>query len=44
MPKADVFNSLHPNISICILHTVLCTFLKVPSRRIRFTIKSFFGC
>ena len=37
-----VFNSLHPNISIHILHTVLCTFTKVLTRRICLTIKHFF--
>ena len=34
-------NPLHPNISINILHTVLCTFSKVLKRRICLTIKSF---
>ena len=37
-----VFNSLHPNISIHILRTVLCTFTKVLTRRICLTIKHFF--
>ena len=36
------FNNLHSNISIHILHTVLCTFPKVLIRRICLTIKSFF--
>ena len=36
-------NPLHPNISINILHTVLCTFSKVLKRRICSTIKSFFS-
>ena len=36
-----VFNPFHPNISIHILHTVLCTFTKVLTRRIYLTIKSF---
>ena len=38
------FNPLHPNISIQILHTVLCTFTKVLTGRICLTIKSFFSC
>ena len=33
-------NPLHPNISMHILHTVLFTFTKVPTRRICITIKS----
>ena len=36
------FNSLHPNIGIHILRTVLCTFTKVLTRRICLTIKHFF--
>ena len=36
-------NPLHPNISMHILHTVLYTFLKVLTRRICLTIKSFFS-
>ena len=32
-------NHLHPNISMHILHTVLCTFPKVLARRICLTIK-----
>ena len=35
----NLFNPLHPNISMHILHTVLYTFL---TRRICLTIKSFF--
>ena len=35
---------LHPNISIHILHTVLCTFPKVLTRRISLTINSIFCC
>ena len=35
-------NPLHPNISIHILVTVLCTCNKVLTRRICLTIKSFF--
>ena len=39
-----VFDPLHPNISMHILHTVLYTFPKLLERRICFkTIKSFFG-
>ena len=34
---------LHPNIRVPILHTVLCTFTKVLTRRICRTIKSFFS-
>ena len=34
---------LQPNISMHILHTVLYTFLKVLTRRICLTIKSFFS-
>ena len=37
------FSSLHPNISMQILHTVLYRFLKVLTRRICLTIKSFFS-
>ena len=37
------FSSLHPNISMYILHTVLYTFSKVLTRRICLTIKSFFS-
>ena len=36
-------NPLHPNISIHIHHTVLCTFTKVLTRRLCLTIKSFFS-
>ena len=35
------FDSLHPNISIYFLHTVLYTFPMVLTRRICLTIKSF---
>ena len=35
-----LFNPLHPNISMYILHTVLYTFPKVLTRRIYLTIKS----
>ena len=35
-------NPLHPNISKHILHTVLCTFPKLLTRRIWLTIKRFF--
>ena len=34
---------LHPNINMHILHTVLCTFTKVLTRRICLTIKSVFS-
>ena len=37
----DLFNPLHPNISVQILHIVLYTFPKVLPRRICLTIKSF---
>ena len=37
------FNSLHLNISMHILHTIFHTFLKELTRRICFTIKSFFS-
>ena len=37
------FRSLHPNISMHILHTVLYRFPKVLTRRICLTIKSFFS-
>ena len=36
-----LFNPLHPNISMHILHTVLYTFPKVLTRRICLTIKSY---
>ena len=36
-----LFNSLHPNISMHILHTVLYIFLMVLIRRICLTIKNF---
>ena len=35
------FNPLHPNISLHILHTVLCTFPMVLKRRICLTITNF---
>ena len=35
-----VFNLVHPQISIYILHTLLYTFLKVLTRRICLTIKA----
>ena len=34
---------LHPNINMHILHTDLCTFTKVLTRRICLTINSFFS-
>ena len=37
------FNPLQPNISIHILHTVLCTLTMVLTKRISLTIKSFFS-
>ena len=37
------FNPLHPIISMHILHTVLCTFPKVLTRRICLSIKSLFN-
>ena len=37
-----MFNTLHPNISIHILRTVLCTLSNVLTRRTCLTIKSFF--
>ena len=39
---SSFLNSLHPNISMHILHTVLYTFPKVLTRRICLLIKSFF--
>ena len=39
----SVFNPLHSNISMYILHTALYTFPKVLTRRICLTIKSFFN-
>ena len=38
----EVINPLHPNISIHIPYTGLYTFLKVLTRRICLTIKSFY--
>ena len=42
--KSKQFNSLHPNINMHILHTVLYTFLKVLTRRICLTIAGFCNC
>ena len=42
-PLHDVFNPLHPNIRMHILHTVLYTFPNVLARRICLTMKRFFG-
>ena len=39
----DVFNPLHPKISMHILHTVLYTFPNMLARRICLTIKRFFN-
>ena len=39
----DVFNPLHPNIRMHILHTVLYTFPNVLARRICLTIMRFFS-
>ena len=39
----NLLDTLHPNININILHTVLCTLTKVLTRRICLTIKSFFS-
>ena len=36
-------NPVHPNINMHILHTALCTFPKVLTRRICLTIKMFFS-
>ena len=41
--NVNPFNPQHPNISMYILPTVLYTFLKVLSRRICLTMKSFFS-
>ena len=43
--KGDInlFNPLHPSISMHILHTVLYTFPNVLARRICFTIMMFFS-
>ena len=38
----NLFNPLHPNISMHILHTVLYTFPRVLTWRICLTVKSFF--
>ena len=37
------FNPFQPDISMHILHTVLCTYPKVLKRRICWMIKSFFS-
>ena len=37
--SSQTLNPLHPNISVDILHTVLCTFPKVLTRRICLTVK-----
>ena len=42
--KSKHFNSLHPNINMHILHTVLYTFLKVLTRRICLTVAGFCNC
>ena len=42
-PLLSVLNPLHLNISIHILHTVLCTIPTVLTSRIRLTIKRFVG-
>ena len=42
--KSKQFNSLHPNINMHILHTVLYTFLKVLTRRICLTVAGFCHC
>ena len=42
--KSKQFNSLHPNINMHILHTVLYTFLKVLTRRICLTVAGFYNC
>ena len=39
--RCPSFNPLHPNISIHILHTLLCTIPLVLTGRICLTIKSF---
>ena len=43
IPLHDVFNRLHPNIRMHILHTVLYTFPNVLARRICLTMKRFFS-
>ena len=42
--KSKHFNSLHPNINMHILHTVLYTFLKARTRRICLTVAGFCNC
>ena len=41
--KSHKINPLHLKIGIHILHTVLCIFIKVLTRRICLTINSFFS-
>ena len=41
--KEQCINPFHPNVSINILHTILCTLPNALTRRIVLTIKSFFG-
>ena len=40
--QQEILNPFHPNISMHILHTANRTFLKVLTRRICLTIKTFF--
>ena len=42
--KSKQFNSLHPNINMHILHTVLYTFLKALTRRICLAVAGFCSC
>ena len=42
--KSKHFNSLHPNINMHILHTVLYTFLKALTRRICLAVAGFCSC
>ena len=42
--QQEILNPFHPNISMHILHTVNRAFLKVLTRRICLTIKTFFFC
>ena len=41
--RSPLINPLHPNISVHILHTVLCTLTKVLTRRICLNIANFFS-
>ena len=41
--RSPLINPLHPNISVHILHTVLCTLTKVLTRRICLNIVNFFN-